>query len=265
MTDPINRIRELKERLDALRPLAPGLLASLRQSYDIELTYTSNAIEGNTLTLRETAEVIQHGITVGGKKLAEHLEAIDHYDALHWMRDQAEAGTPLDEATVCELHRRVVLHSKPDIAGQYSQFPRRIAGSAVILPNAAKVPYLMKQLGEHLRDAPNTPESAFDAHFRLMEIHPFADGNGRTARLLMNLMLIRSGYPPIAVRPEDRKGYLDTLEHASLKQDIAPFQALMHGRLEATMKDYVGLFDEAIEARRQRAFADHQQSQGRGY
>lgn len=266
MTDPKNRIHELKERMDALRPLAPGLLASLRESYDIELTYTSNAIEGNTLTLRETAEVIQHGITVGGKRLAEHLEATDHYDALRWMREQAEADTPLDEATVRELHRRVVLHSKPDIAGQYSQFPRRIAGSVVILPNAAKVPHLMQQLGDHLRDAPNTPESAFDAHFRLVEIHPFADGNGRTARLLMNLILVRGGYPPVAVRPEDRERYLDTLEHASLKKDREPFQAFMQGRLEDTMKDYVALFDEAIDAQRQqRALAQHQRNQGCGY
>ena len=181
------------------------------------------------------------------------------------MRERAEADTLLDEATVCELHRRVVLHSKPDIAGQYSQFPRRIAGSAVILPNAAKVPHLMKEFGEHLRDAPNTPEGAFDAHVRLVEIHPFADGNGRTARLLMNLMLIRGGYPPVAVRPEDRERYLNTLEHASLKHDRTPFQAFMHERLEATMSDYIALFDEAIEAQRQRAFAEHRQNQGRGY
>lgn len=258
------RIHDQKQRLDALRPLAPELLASLRESYDIELTYTSNAIEGNTLTLRETAEVIQHGITVGGKKLADHLEATDHYDALKWMREKAEANTTLDEAAILELHRRVVLQSKPEIAGMYSQFPRRIAGSAVIFPNPAKVPYLMAKFGDRLATMPNTPEAAFDAHFQLVNIHPFADGNGRTARLLMNLMLIRGGYPPVAVRPEDRNRYLDTLETGSVDQNLRPFQTLMHERLEATMTEYLDHFDKTIEAKKQHGLAAQHIQKGLG-
>ena len=233
-----------KARLDVLRPIHPALLDRLQSFYDVELTFTSNAIEGNTLTLRETAEVIEHGITVGGKRLRDHLEAQDHHDALLWMRALASAATPIGEATVTELHRRIVVRSQPDIAGFYSRFPRRILGSAAIFPNAAKLPALMEEFGAWLAVQPATPTVAFDAHLRLTAIHPFSDGNGRTARLLMNLLLLRGGYPPVAVRPEDRAAYLAALEHASLTDDATPLQTLLHARLDATLTDYIALFDE---------------------
>lgn len=192
-------VAEKRTRLDSLRPLSRGALRELRKYYDVELTYTSNAIEGNTLTLRETAEVIEHGITVGGKTLRDHLEAVDHYDAIGWMRDFAEGAAPVDESTVRELHRRIVVRSQPLIGGVYSSLPRRIAGSPVVFPNPAKVPALMGEFGDWLGRAEATPAVSFQAHFRLAAIHPFSDGNGRTARLLMNLLLLRGGYPPVAV------------------------------------------------------------------
>ncbi len=239
-----DRIVARKAELDALRPLHPGLLESLRKFHDIELTYTSNAIEGNTLTLRETSEVIEHGITVGGKALRDHLEALDHYDAVGWMRDVADRGTPIGETTVTELHRRIVLRSQPEVAGIYSPYPRRIAGSQVVLPNPRKVPQLMAAFGETLGKMAPTPDVAFTAHFRLTAIHPFGDGNGRTARLLMNLILLRQGYPPVAVRPEDRAAYLDALETASVREDLVPFQLLMHERLSETLDAYLATFRE---------------------
>src|ERR1700722_11273264 len=113
----IREIEQKKARLDRLRPLSGGALTQLRKYYDIELTYTSNAIEGNTLTHRETAEVIEHGVTVSGKSLRDHLEAVDHYEAVQWMRDLAARTIPLSEGTVCELHRRIVARSQPAIAG----------------------------------------------------------------------------------------------------------------------------------------------------
>jgi hypothetical protein len=169
-----------------------GALRQLRIYYDMELTYTSNAIEGNTLTYRETAEVIEHGVTVGGKKLKDHVEALDHYEAVQWTREQAARGTPVGENTVCELHRR-------------------IAGSPVVFPNPLKTPELMAAFGRELETMAPTPQATFDAHFRL------------TARLLMNLLLIRGGYPPLAVRPEDRMRYLDALEVGSLTEDLGAF------------------------------------------
>jgi Fic family protein len=235
-----------KARLDTLRPLSQASLQALQRSYDVELTYTSNALEGNTLTLRETAEVIEHGITVGGKTLREHLEAADHHDAVLWIRELAASTTPLGEATVCELHRRIVLRSQPEIAGIYSPHARRVAGSRAVFPNPAKVPELMGQLGAWLGQAPAGPTAAFEAHFKLASIHPFADGNGRTARLLTNLILLRSGFPPVAVRPEDRSVYLDALERASLAGDPAAFQAFMHERLDKTMAEYLVVLEEAI-------------------
>jgi Fic family protein len=240
------RIATKKAELDHLRPLSGSALTQLQAYYDIELTFTSNAIEGNTLTLRETAEVIEHGLTIGGKPLRHHLEAVDHYEALLWMRSLASTSAPIAEEVICELHRRIVARSQPAIAGIYSKLPRRIAGSPAIFPNPAKIPQLMADFGAWTKAAPSGPATAFEAHFRLTAIHPFADGNGRTARLLMNLLLLRGGYPPIAIRPEDRKAYLDSLERASIEQDLVPYRILMQRRLEATLTDYVNAVREAL-------------------
>lgn len=155
------KVERLKAELDAQRPLATRAIAALRTYYDIELTHTSTAIEGNTLTARETAEVIEHGITVGGKPLRDHLEVLDHQDALDWVRGIADKCTTLGEDTVSELHRRVVARSRPEIAGSYSTFPRRIVGSAVIFPNAAKLPALMAAFGEWLGTVEASPANAF--------------------------------------------------------------------------------------------------------
>ena len=106
-----------KAELDRLRPLSGEALRQLQKHHDVELTYTSNAIEGNTLTYRETAEVIEHGVTVGGKPLRDHLEAVDHYEAIVWMRELASGREPIGEDVVCELHRRIVARSQPSIAG----------------------------------------------------------------------------------------------------------------------------------------------------
>ena len=242
MDELLISIAAKKERLDAMRPVSREALLALQKYYDVDLTYTSNAIEGNALTLRETAEVIEHGITVGGKTLRDHLEAVDHYHAVLWMRELAGKATPIDETTVRELHSRIVLRSQPEIGSVYSTLPRRIAGSPVVFPNAAKIAGLMKGYGEWLSATEPTAAASFDAHYRLVAIHPFPDGNGRTARLLMNLMLLRQGYPPVSVRPEDRKTYLDTLEQASVREDLQPFQTFLHERLDATLGEYLSAF-----------------------
>ena len=244
MDELMTSIAAKKERLDRMRPVSRAALLSLQKAYDVDLTYTSNAIEGNTLTLRETAELIEHGITVGGKPLRDHLEAVDHYNAVLWMREFAAKDSRIDETTVREMHRRIVFRSQPEIAGIFSTQPRRIAGSPVIFPNPVKIPHLMKEYGEWLGMIPPDPAASFDAHYRLAAIHPFADGNGRTARLLMNLLLLRQGYPPVAVRPEDRKSYLDALEYASVHDDLKPFQIFMHRRLNATLEEYLSALQD---------------------
>ena len=251
------RIADLKAELDAMRPLTPSLLASIRKPYDLELTYSSNAIEGNTLTLRETKEVIEHGITVSGKPLKDHLEAQDHHHALEYMYELAGRDEPIGERIVRELHSLVVKSSQSDIAGRYSPAPRVVSGSSTIFPHPLKVPELMQEFGSSLAQLPPTPEAAFEAHFRLVNIHPFADGNGRTARLLMNLLLVRDGYRPVAVRPEDRSEYLDSLEIALNRGDMSRFQMLMHRRLAETMTDYVRVVRETHE--NQRSLEESQQ------
>lgn len=237
--DLLQSIAVRKRELDALRPLSEEALAQLQSFYDVELTYTSNAIEGNTLTVRETAEVIAHGITVGGKPLKDHLEAIDHHAALLWAREVASSPLPLEERTIRDLHSRIVARSRPEIAGTYSPHARRVAGSAAVFPNPAKIPALMAALGQDLGTDLSAPAAIFAIHFRLTAIHPFSDGNGRTARLLMNLLLLRAGYPPLAVRPEDRAAYLAALEHGSVTGDTCAFQTLMHQRLDATLAEYI--------------------------
>ena len=232
MTHLQHQIVTLKATLDRLRPLVSDALRQLQHYYDVELTYTSNAIEGNTLTHRETAEIIAHGITVGSKKLKDHLEAMDHYAAVLWVREIAAETTPIGEETVRDLHRRIVARSEPGIAG-----------SAVVFPNPLKLPELMAAFGAWLQTVPPTPEAAFETHFRLSAIHPFGDGNGRTARLLMNLLPLRAGYVPIVVRPEDRLVYLATLERGSLTGDLEPFQTLLQTRLAATLAEYLAALD----------------------
>jgi Fic family protein len=161
------------------------------------------------------------------------------------MRELAEGSTNIDEDVVRELHRRIVARSQPGIGGAYSTLPRRIAGSPVVFPNPAKIPSLMKEFGEWLGAMEPLPADSFHAHFRLVAVHPFADGNGRTARLLMNLILLQGGYPPIAVRPVDRKSYLDALECASLQEDIDPFLTFLYSRLNETLGEYLDVLGQA--------------------
>jgi Fic family protein len=234
-----------KAELDRLRPLAPPL-TNLEHSHDLELTYTSNAIEGNTLTAAETTLVIEQGITVAGKPLRDHLEAIDHYEAIRYVRELARAGTRLTEMDVRGLHRLVVLRSHPGIAGTYADQGRFVLTDSGrhAFPSPAELPALMGDFAAWLAAAPDTPETAFTAHRRLVDIHPFNDGNGRTARLLMNLILIRSGYPPVAVRPADRPAYVAALQAHQAGGGDAAFDRLLYERLGAVL-------DETLHALRQ--------------
>lgn len=237
-----------KQQLDALRPLSSEALTNLEHYYDIELTYTSNAIEGNTLSPVETTLVIEKGITIAGKPLKDHMEALDHYNALRYVRQLGSRSAPLTESDVRNLHSLVVQRSRPDIAGRYADLNRyvRTETGRHVFPSPAEIPALMGDLAACLREAPATPETAFAAHRRLVDIHPFNDGNGRTARLLMNLILIRGGYPPVAVRPEDRLAYIRALQEAQAGQGAGRFDLLMHERLHGTLGEYLSALSEAL-------------------
>lgn len=241
-------VEEKKAQLDRLRPLSPQALANLEHAYDLELTYTSNAIEGNTLTQIESNLVIEKGVTIGRKKLKDHLEAIDHYDAIRYVREVAQQKSPLSEFDVRNLHALVTRRSDSELAGRYAATGRSVNTDAGrrAFPSPAELPAMMGDFSAWLGAAPTTPETAFAAHRRLVDIHPFDDGNGRTARLLMNLILIRGGYPPIAVRPEDRLAYLQALQRAQAGQGDEAFRRLLYERLDATLAEYLGALGEAL-------------------
>lgn len=246
MDQLLTSIAAKKKRLDELRPLAPQALTNLEHYYDIELTYTSNAIEGNTLSPVETTLVIEKGITIGGKPLKDHLEALDHYDAIRYVRELARQQAPLTESDVRNLHKLVMQRSAPEIAGQYADLPRyvRTDTGRHSFPSPAEVPALMGDFASWLATAPDTPDTAFLAHRRLVAIHPFNDGNGRVARLLMNLSLIRGGYPPLAVRPEDRLEYIRSLQQEQAGQGAESFNALLYRRLDETLREYLSALQE---------------------
>ena len=244
----IRSIEEKKAELDRLRARAPGGLSNFEHVQDLELTYTSNAIEGNTLTAVETTLVVEHGITIAGKPLKDHLEAVDHFEALRYVRELARRADPLTGMDVRNLHRLVMLRSAPEIAGRYADQGRHVLTDAGrhSFPSPAEVPALMGDFARWLRAAPATPATAFAAHRQLVDIHPFNDGNGRTARLLMNLILIRGGYPPVAVRPEDRAAYISALQTAQAGRGTEAFDRLLYERLDATLGEYLSASREAL-------------------
>ncbi len=248
---PLQAIAEKKEQLDKLRPLSPEALANLDHYYDIEITYTSNAIEGNTLSAVETTLVIEQGVTIGGKPLKDHLEALDHYDAIRYVRQLARQSTPFTEGDVRNLHSLVMQRSRPEIAGRCADLARyvRTETGRHAFPSPAEIPALMGDFAAWLRTAPETPRTAFTAHRWLVDIHPFNDGNGRTARLLMNLILLRGGYPPVSVRPEDRPAYVRALQQAQAGQGTESFDALLYERLDATLSDYLIILQESRPSR----------------
>ena len=208
-----------KQKLDQYRPLPPALVKNLEQWFLIELTYTSNALEGNTLTRKETAAVVEKGLTIGGKSLIEHLEATNHAKALQNIMDLAGSKTnDLSEDDILTIHNTILRGIDDENAGYYRNIPVRIAGSNVILPNAARVPNRMRDFEAWIQsDHDFHPvELAAKAHYQLVTIHPFVDGNGRTARLLMNLILLQNGYSPALIRKRDRLKYISALEKAQL-------------------------------------------------
>jgi Fic family protein len=231
-----------KKNLDGFRPLPAALVRNLDDWFRVELTYTSNAIEGNTLTRRETALVVEKGLTVGGKSLIEHLEATNHAHALDWVKSQVERKRhPLSENDILHIHNLILKGIDDTHAGHYRSVPVRISGSAVVLPNPRKVPDLMRDFITWL-NAPgdlHPAQVAAEAHYRLVTIHPFVDGNGRTARLLMNLLLLRHGYPPAIIRKRDRLAYIGALEQAQLGGSIEDYQQLILKAVDRSLDIYL--------------------------
>lgn len=240
------RILEKKKRLDSYRPLPPSLVTRLREQLIVEYTYASNAIEGNTLSLRETRLVIEEGITIGGKSLREHLEAKNHPEAIFFIEELVKAGREIDEEAVLSLHI-MILQGIDENAGQYRTWGVRVTGAAFTPPRSSEIRPLMGKLLQWLRGNPDelTPiELATVFHHRFAQIHPFSEGNGRAARLLMNAILMRYGYPFIVnISYGDRARYLKTFSEADLG-NLSAFVNFIAASVEHALDVYLHAIEE---------------------
>lgn len=213
-----------------------------------ELAYSSNAIEGNTLTKRETELVIEEKVTSSSKPFVYYQEAVNHAKAFNKIIEGIENRVSADEKFMLRLHQILLFGIDDMNAGFYRDCMIRISGSRVVMPNPIKVPLLMKDFikwlnNQNLYDI----ESAIIAHLKFVFIHPFVDGNGRCARLLMNFLLMSVGYSPIIISPRDRKKYLNEIEKAQLTQNYESYVKYMTNLLNRSMDRVINLLDTSVE------------------
>lgn len=218
------QLTDLKECLDSFRPFSPEQVTHLNEVFDTEYTYESNRIEGNTLTLIETDLVINKGLTIGGKRLQEHLEAVNHKNAIGYIRDIVANHQDLTEETLRKLHSIILSGIDYKNAGFWRTDRVRILGSRHICPNPVKIPQLMDEYFAYYEANKGILHPVVlcaNMHEKLVTIHPFIDGNGRTARLVMNLILLKQGYPITIISSENkaREDYYKALETAQMAED----------------------------------------------
>jgi len=258
LAERLAQLDTLKAWLDSFRPLPVVVVEELRKYYTVVLTYNSNAIEGNTLTQNETEMVLSHGITVNGKSLVEHLEVTGHREAMVYMEELALADSAIGEWEIKNLHS-LIMHpveqaSRQNEAGRYREVDVRAAGSDHRYPPPYRVAELMEQFAAWLYAnealALHPVEYAAQAHYRLVSIHPFRDGNGRTGRLLMNLCLLRAGYPITVITNAQRSRYIDSLVHAQNHgDDIDDLTTLIAEAARESFIEYLRMLSTAGDSR----------------
>ena len=230
-----DEVDKLKEKLDNKRPIPKETLKSLKESINLEWTYNSNGIEGNTLTLRET-QVVLEGITVGGKTIKEHLEAINHEKAIIYLDDLVKDNKPITEWNIKNIHQLILKEIDNENAGRYRKENVTIKGATHIPPDYIRIPELMEKLILNY-ETWNKYHPIIQAallHGELVKIHPFVDGNGRTSRLIMNLYLMNQGYNPVIIKKEDRLEYYEALDKAHTTGNYTDFVKLIN-KLEIEM------------------------------
>ena len=232
------RILRKREELDKLRPFNQGALHNLQETFRVEMTFNSNALEGNSLSLDETKLVLEEGLTVGGKSLKEHLEATNHSKAIDFVQSLV-SKSEIKEIDVLNLHAIILDRIDSQNAGFYRRGAVRISGTDYTPPNAAKVPKLMEEVYRLLNMRGSEPiETAALIHQKFVDIHPFIDGNGRTARLLMNLYLMRNGYPPVIILRAERKKYIRTIIQGQVENNQIPFVNFVAKAVERSLDIY---------------------------
>ena len=234
-----------RERLDKMRPLTPGEVKRLQDEFMIDFTYNSNAIEGNTLTLKETAMVLE-GVTIDQKPLKDHLDAVGHRDAFIYIEDIAKKNVPLSESVIKSIHS-LVLMNQPEDRGVFRKIPVRIMGAFT----EPVQPYLIEpkitellSVNEERKETMNVVERIARFHLEFEGIHPFIDGNGRTGRLIMNLDLIREGYPPINVKFTDRRKYYDAFDAYYRDNDAGAMTDLIAEYVSDRLDEYLRILAE---------------------
>src|ERR1700681_1459052 len=234
----------LQQSLQSLCPLTPEQVVALRgmlKGDEIEFVYASNAIEGNTLTLGETALVIQHGITVSGKPLKDHLEALEHIEALRYVEELVEAPA-LTQRSLREIHPLVMRRSRPEAAGGYRDIPVAIAGTDFRPPPAILVSEKMDAVFDAYisrRETEHPTIVAADLHQGIVDVHPFEDGNGRTARLAMNLHLLQQRFPLTIIDPKDRQSYIEAIAAVQQGADPQAFRSFVIANVGRSLNRYL--------------------------
>ena len=235
-----SRVDALKDELAKRRPLTQGEIARLQEEFLIEFTYDSNAIEGNTLTLKETALVLE-GLTINQKPLKDHLEAVGHRDAFLYVQRLVEEKTPFSEKVIKDIHS-LVLMDRPEDKGVYRRMPVRIMGAYHEPPQPYLVPIQMEQLmNEQKKTRRHSIENAALFHLDFEGIHPFIDGNGRTGRLILNLMLLQDSYPPINVKFTDRQRYYACFDNYYKEKTSALMVEMVAKYLEERLRQYLAI------------------------
>ncbi|NLJ78697.1 MAG: Fic family protein [Tissierellia bacterium] len=242
------KLDELLGKLNEYRPLAEGEIRRLRDEFLIDFTYNSNAIEGNTLTLQETALVLQEGITIDKKPLKEHLEAIGHREAFFYIEELVKQEMSLSENIIRDVYS-IVLMDKPRERGKYRRIPVTILGVAHKPPQPYLVPGLMEQLinkyNEEMEEKHIIERTAL-FHLQFESIHPFVDGNGRTGRLIMNFELMKEGYPPINIKFKDRKRYYNSFVDFHLnKSNPRMLTEMIKDYVEEELTSYIKILEVA--------------------
>ncbi len=235
------RLQEKVISLNTYRPLPKAALYKIREALQIEWTYNSNSIEGNTLSLRETQMVLQDGITIKGKSLREHFEAKNHENAIHYLYGLVDKSYILNSKDILSLHGLVLRSIEDEFAGRLRNSGVRISGANFVPPNARKVSQLLDELVEFVNSNPlklNVIELATVFHHKMVWIHPFFDGNGRTVRLAMNLLLLRKDFPPAIILKNDRMKYYEALKQAN-KGNYHKLMLLMCQASERTLNIYL--------------------------
>lgn len=238
----IQEVEELQKEINQHRPLGRNALRQLKEYYRVGLTYSSNAIEGNSLTESETKVVIEDGITIGGKPLKDHYEAVGHseaFDILYALVKKQE----ITEREILKLHKIFYHRIDPKNAGKYRGEPVIITGAQVDLPSPGEIKTLMNKFESEvpkLRKKHHPVEFAALLHIRIANIHPFIDGNGRAARLIMNLALLQEGYPVTIIPPVLRSDYIEALKESN-KGNNQPFINLISCMVYESQKDYLRL------------------------